>query len=210
MQYTETEEKIFSSALEAFAVHGKDGARMQDIANKAGINKALVHYYFRSKERLYEAVVTYVVERYIRNLSDSLQSETNFKQFLRSFITNYIDVLALNPLLPKFLIREIAAGAPIFKKKMEAMIRSSKGSMIQTYYKHFQEGIDQGEVRPLDPSQTFITIIGSCIFFFLAHPMFALLNPHIEKRFAKFTDERKSHLFDILYYGLQPRPELQK
>ena len=73
-EYTETEKKIFLAALEVFGREGRNGARMQQIADLAGINKALVHYYFRSKDKLYEEVLSYVVDHFLTDLGRTLEN----------------------------------------------------------------------------------------------------------------------------------------
>ena len=81
-----TEQRIFNAALEVFSRKGKDGARMQEIADCAGINRALLHYYFRSKSKLYEAVFAHGFEQFIGGLSQSLRSERSFERSLRTFV----------------------------------------------------------------------------------------------------------------------------
>ena len=107
---SETEQKIFDSAREVFIRDGRDGARMEEIARHAGINKALLHYYFRSKEKLYRAIFQQEFNRVMGDLSDSLSLDLEISQFLESFINNYIDRMSQNSHVIQFMLWEIRSG----------------------------------------------------------------------------------------------------
>jgi len=89
MSDVNTENKILAAARKIFLEKGKTGTRMQDIAGELGINKALLHYYFRSKDRLYQKVVQGVIGEFIGFFADAAQLEQPFQQVLRSFIDHY-------------------------------------------------------------------------------------------------------------------------
>src|SRR3982751_3647938 len=95
-----TEEKILSAAKKAFLTKGMDGARMQDIADKAGINKALLHYYFRSKDRLFEMIFLEEARKFMPRIATIMLSELTLFEKIEKFVDQYIDTLSQNPLLP--------------------------------------------------------------------------------------------------------------
>ncbi len=103
-----TEEKIFRAATEVFVEKGLDGARMQDIADRAGINKALLHYYFRSKEKLFDAVFDNLSETLLHKFASIFSEDMTFEKKLAYFFEEHISFLQRNEGLPLFILGEIA------------------------------------------------------------------------------------------------------
>ena len=99
-----TEEKIIKAAAEVFMEKGRDGARMQEIADIAGINKALLHYYFRSKEKLFSKVFYLEIPKIISNIFEAYEDTDDFKKFLESFISKYIDNIYPRKNMMRFLL----------------------------------------------------------------------------------------------------------
>ena len=118
-----TEQKILQAAKEVFIKQGLYGARMQDIADAAGINKALLHYYFRSKDLLFNKVFEEAFLNYITTMNIWTDESLTFIQKLQKYVDVYIDFLAEYPLVPLFLIKEIAANPEILKEKIQAKKR---------------------------------------------------------------------------------------
>src|SRR5208283_4719482 len=102
-----TEEVIFDAARTVFIEKGFEGARMQEIALVAGINKALLHYYYRTKEKLFNAIFERVFSQFIPKVIEFMESDTGVLDKLSFFIETYIDVLLHNPFIPQFVINEI-------------------------------------------------------------------------------------------------------
>lgn len=205
--FSETELHILAAALEEFSIHGRQGARMQQIADRAEVNKALLHYYFRSKDRLYEEVFTYVFHTYFFQLADTLRTEGDFPTVLRAFIHRYVDLLSENPALPMFLMREVAEGAPVFSRRLPEIVEANPLGMPKLLLAFFAESSRRGESRQTDPFQTLISIMGACIYFFAGFPIFAALMPELKERREQLIEERKDHIFELVYYGLKPRME---
>ncbi|MBR9974840.1 MAG: TetR/AcrR family transcriptional regulator [Bacteroidetes bacterium] len=214
-QFNETEQAILAAALEEFSKHGRQGARMQDIADRAGLNKALLHYYFRSKERLYEEVFTYVFRHYFTRMTTPLRSDGSFAEILRQFIHQYVDLLNENPALPMFMLREVAEGAPVFRRRIGEIAATHLDpesgdtplGLPNTILAFFERGVREGAVTQADPFQTMISVMGACIYFFAAFPIFAAVMPGLEQQRAALTEARKDHIFELVYYGLKPRTE---
>jgi len=201
-QKIESEERIFEAALEVFSQKGKDGARMQEIADLAGINKAMLHYYFRSKEQLYEKVFDYVFVRYIQSVTEAFTEEDSFEATLRSFINVYIDNLERNPHVMRLMVNENLSGGLHLKNLLENDLK--KGSAPDRLLHRLQEAIDAGEIRPIDPFHTLVSTISLCVFFFITYPMQAMMDPRAKNR-KKYIAERKEHIFELVYRGLEPR-----
>src|SRR3954468_10948841 len=102
-----TEEKILEAARKIFLAKGLDGARMQDIADEAGINKAMLHYYFRSKEKLFEKIFTEVAGHFLPRIATILASENSVLEKIDTFCAEYINQVMQTPYVPIFILNEI-------------------------------------------------------------------------------------------------------
>jgi AcrR family transcriptional regulator len=102
-----TEEKIAEAAREVFIEKGMDGARMQEIADKAGINKSLLHYYFRTKEKLFAFIFSKLIHRIGGMLVNIMQEGVSIENKVKGFVDLYIDILLKNPFLPNFILNEV-------------------------------------------------------------------------------------------------------
>ncbi len=202
LEYSETEEKIFLAALKEFATYGRKGARMHNIAAKAGFNKALIHYYFRSKDRLYEEVLTFVITRFLTGLFSDLDTATDFSTMLRRLIVQYIELFEQRPLLPKFMLRELWEGAPVFQEKIRSLFPVGSKSPPALFIEKMNESITAGILRPVDPIQTLFTILGACSFFYTTFFVFAAILPEVEAERERLVQERANHVYDILMNGL--------
>src|SRR5665647_861310 len=103
----QTEEKIFEAATEVFIEKGMDGARMQDIASYAGINKALLHYYYRTKDQLFNAVFEMILKQILKKFAPVFDDTLTLEEKIRFFFKEHIAFLQANPRLPGFLLNEV-------------------------------------------------------------------------------------------------------
>jgi len=111
-----TEEKIFEAATAVFEEKGLDGARMQDIADRAGINKALLHYYFRSKEKLFLAVFDNLAEILFSKFAGIFQQDMPFDEKMKYFFLEHMTFLQQNPKLPIFILTEVSRNPELVDK----------------------------------------------------------------------------------------------
>jgi len=199
-----TEMHILKAAMEVFIEKGRHGARMQEIADRAGINKALLHYYFRSKENLYQRIFEDIFFRNITALISILSKELSIKEYLRTFISEYIETLRRNPRLPMFIMNEFREGGDTVKTVLAKLLDNEQLTPA-SYISVITRAIEQGEMKPLDPLQLISTLIGSCLFFFVAEPMLHHLF-QLDADFDReaFIEERKEAIFNTIAYGVFP------
>jgi AcrR family transcriptional regulator len=177
-----TEEKIKNAALKLFQQKGFAGTKTRDIAQEAGINIALLNYYFRSKEKLFEIVMEESLKKLFFGLRDVFKRLT-FEDKLEGIVNNYIDVLQTNPDLPLFVFSEVQAGATGFLKKAgipSDFITSSP------FLKQLSE-----ELKVENPLQIILNVLSLVIFPFLAKPLWIRLTDINEDEFAAFIEERR-------------------
>ena len=101
------EEKILVAARKVFTTKGMAGARMQDIADEAGINKALLHYYFRDKDKLFEVVFMEEAQKFFPKINAIFNSDVPLFEKIENFVNEYIDEMQENPYLPWFVMNEV-------------------------------------------------------------------------------------------------------
>jgi TetR/AcrR family transcriptional regulator len=204
--FTETEDRIFRSALKVFAQKGREGARMQEIADDAGINKAMLHYYFRSKERLYEEVFGYVLRRLTR-MFDPLYGEAGrFEDVLRGFVNAYVDLVNQNQDVVRVMVSEMLAGGPVLKARLGPLLEVGGLSPPRFLLDRMVEAMERGEIRRVDPLQTLVSIVAACVFVFIAFPIVSAVEPALLARRDEFIEARKQHVFDLIYNGLRATP----
>ena len=163
-----TEEKILDAAKEVFMKYGLYGARMQDIADTAGINKALLHYYFRNKEKLFDKVFEGALEKYFRQMEIFGDTQLPIRERIFRYIDNIIDFLSEYPQMSMFIIKEISVNPDLFREKVIAL-KKNKGSKLIVV---LQEGMAHGEIPQIDPVLFLINLHSLCSYPFLAASLF--------------------------------------
>jgi TetR/AcrR family transcriptional regulator len=206
MTFSEPEIKIINAATEIFLQKGKDGARMQEIADRAGINKALLHYYFRSKDRLYEKVFETIVDSFFERILDAILETEDAEKFIGGFVEKYIDTLAERPEVIRFIVWEIGQGGGNFSKVVQTVF-TRRGFSEIPFPKKIQQAIDKGDIRPLDPVHLTLSLIGMCLYPFLAGAIIEKTFPGIEVCSAVFIRQRKEEILNLIWRGIKPETQ---
>lgn len=189
-----TEEKILDAAQSVFVKKGMDGARMQEIANEAGINKALLHYYFRTKEKLFEAIFKSVFSQILPNLMDMVYSDVPFDEKLEHFIDRYISILMKNPFIPTFILKEMNRDPDFL-----ASILKNSGLQPHKIFAIFEKEMESGKIRKMDPRDLLVNILGLCIFPIAAKPLMAImLFDGDKKAYDNFLENRKNTIKEFI------------
>ena len=185
-----TEEKILTAARQVFLSRGMDGARMQDIADEAGINKAMLHYYFRSKEKLFEKIFTELSQHFFPRLVKIFESDESLFSKIELFVAEYIDQMRRTPYLPIFVLNEVNRQPETFVKKM----MGNRKPPVKKFIEDVQAEVKRGIIRPVNPLQLLLNIISLCIFPFVARPMFQLVTNIDKAMFDKILEQRKGEV----------------
>jgi TetR/AcrR family transcriptional regulator len=165
-----TEDKILEAAQTIFTHKGMDGARMQEIANEAGINKALLHYYFRTKQKLFEAIFNKVFKQIFPNLQAFIDSELPIDEKLGTFIDKYISLLLRNPFLPSFILKEIHRDPEFL-----ASVIKSTGVNPNAVFSMFEKEMKAGKIRKMNPKDLLINILALSVFPVAAKPLMQIM-----------------------------------
>ncbi len=163
-----TEEKILDAAKTEFMKHGLYGARMQDIADSAKINKALLHYYFRSKEKLFDKIFEGALSKFFEVMDVFANNTLPIKKRLFLYTENTIDFYSEYPQMSMFIIKEIGNNPEMLREKIQAAKKNKTMRMIQV----LEEGMKSGEIKKTDAVLFLINLQSLCSYPFLAAPMF--------------------------------------
>lgn len=201
-----TREKIKAAALELFMERGYDGARMQEIADRAGANKALIHYYFSSKDELFEAIIRETFEELFQ-LFDQVET-SEFKdpsEMIAHMVRTHFQFISSHPNLPRILVRELNSNNPIAEQVLTELFEQFGTDRLTRMLALIKEKIAAGKLRSVDPKQTLWNIVALNIFYFVFKPFLRAAWPEDIANEPQLLQEREQAIIDLLLYGLLPR-----
>jgi TetR/AcrR family transcriptional regulator len=185
----QTENKIFEAATFVFEDKGMAAARMQDIANKAGINKSLLHYYFRTKEHLFDTVFTMLAKKTFMKFTPLLEGDLSLEDKIRFFFREHIDFLRKNPKLPGFILNEINHNPQRIKNLIKNIDFSNVWLVILKYHK---DELYKYNITEENLPQLMTTIASLSVFPFAARGIFEVIFNNMGVDFEKYIEERKA------------------
>jgi len=156
----ERRHQILDAAAALFAERGFEGARVNDIADRAGVNKAMLYYHVGDKTALYGAVLLRNFDRVRAHLSQALDTEGSARERLEAVITALTQMVQSYPDHPRIMLREVASGAANLGPEVIAAMLEAVGVVRGL----IAEGTESGEFRALDPVLTHLTLVGSVLF----------------------------------------------
>src|SRR5262245_60865222 len=174
-----TEQRILDAAHAVFVRRGTAGARMQEIAAEAGTNQALLHYYFRSKDRLAQAAFERAASQLLPAVIQVLASDLALDAKVARVVELEIDYLSRAPYLPGYIISELTHHPERARQRLRALTGQSpediRPRVIATLRSQIDAGVKRGTLRDLSPEQFIVNLMSLCIFPFVARPMLAAL-----------------------------------
>lgn len=194
-----TESKILNSAEKIFQTKGMDGARMQEIADKAEINKAMLHYYYRSKQLLFEAVFSKAFSSLAPQLNAVLNDDSSIEVKIKSFTFNYISFISKHPYLPNFIIQELNRN-PKFVKNLS---QHSSFPNLDKFKKQVALEIKNNIIKPIDAEQLFIHILSLNIFPFVAAPLIKAFVNVDNKAYKQLLEDRKNEVSEFIINSIK-------
>ncbi|MBL7906206.1 MAG: TetR/AcrR family transcriptional regulator [Bacteroidales bacterium] len=194
-----TEKSILLSARRIFTIKGFDGARMQEIADDAGINKALLHYYYRTKDKLFEAVFKEVLNVIFPKIISILQSPIPVFEKIEKISLTYIELLKENPDLAIFVFHEIS-------RNPQRLVENFRNAGIDfgIIRKQITLEAKQGVIVSVKAEHLITNLISMCVFPFIAKPVLKGMMGMNEEDFQQFIEERKTVIPHTLISSLTP------
>lgn len=195
-----TEQKIFDAAHEVFLQKGMDGAKMQEIADRAGINKALLHYYYRSKEKLYESVARAILGKAVPVVQQIIENELPLEEKIRRFIDFYISLISRNTFIPLFILTEINKHPDRFIDN----VLPKELPRPELFFRQVEAEIAAGRIRPVKPQHLLVNMIAMCVFPFIGKPMIRIFLGMGPGEMKLFMEERKAQVTEFVLAALRP------
>jgi len=189
-----SETTILDAARAVFTEKGMAGARMQEIADRAGINKAMLHYYFRSKEKLFDRVFQEAFLQFWPKIEMQLSADINPRLLIKGIIGSYVELFLEKPYLPNFIISELTRDP----ERIEKLMLESGVAPMQLV-KYVQHQMEQGVMVPMDPRELFINVIALCIFPFAGRPLISrIIWQNDQEGYTEFLKGRKASVFQFI------------
>ncbi len=202
-----SEEKILTAAFSVFLKNGKAGTRMQEIADEAGVNKALLHYYFRSKEKIYLAVLKDVVKKIIMKIVENLDLSLDFQQIINNLIHTQINSINENKQLFQFVMGEVWMNPDEVKAVFRETIKILDRSALSVIMERINEAVIRKEIRKIDPFQLIVNIFSLDIFFAIISPILFNMTDFSEKKRIDIENNRVDEVFSFVWESIRLRKE---
>jgi TetR/AcrR family transcriptional regulator len=191
-------DRILRAAEEEFAEAGYDGARIESIARRAGVNKAMLYYRVGDKRTLYSEVLTSAQKEAKRNLQRAMDEAPDAGSRLRMAVTSIVGFAFANPLLPSIILREVAGGGRSLPPEALGGLQAVLGVVRAI----IGSGLASGDFRKVDPALAQFLVAGSVMFLAASVP--------VRRRLAAAgTDagpiepaELSEQLFELLLHGI--------
>ena len=204
-QPEESRAAILKAAANEFSEHGIAGARTDSIARAAGVNKALLYYYFKDKETLYGAVLDNAFSGMKTKVFQVLDSDLPPRQKIMAYVGAYFDFIASNQIYPKLMQREMMRAREGHSEHIERLVKTYFQPIYKRVGELLQKGIAEGEFRKVDPAHFVPSMVAMIVFYFSSAPVMQRIvrfNPLAPERIA----ERRAAVLDFISAALfQPR-----
>jgi TetR/AcrR family transcriptional regulator len=201
-----SKERIIDAAIEQFAENGKLSTRIEEVARRANINKAMIYYYFISKDHLYEKVLEVIAKALCQSFYEALQKITQHDQDLimntKYFITVHYEAFSTQKHYARILLDALANEPEQLRLSFSNIMCNWEKHPPQEIIRSFELGVSKKIFRKMDYKHVFISIIGMNLIYFLFKPIAeSILKIKIEDE-QKFLKERKENIIDLLLNGI--------
>jgi TetR/AcrR family transcriptional regulator len=212
-----TEEVIKEAARIVFQREGFSGARMQEIADEAGINKMMLHYYFRSKQHLFDVIFEEDYSTLMAPLAVLLRDpELHVEEQIIRFVRGYHETMIEHPRLPLFLVHEFAKNPHKVLEMAQKAIPVSKSDepahpnlSATTFMDQIEEGRHRGHYHDVDARQLAVSMLGMCTHAFISRISVQTAYEMTDEQYMKFLEERKEHVIEHTFRILM-KPDYYK
>lgn len=204
-QNGDTEARILAAAEHEFMTRGYAGARTTAIAEAAGVTHAMLHYYFRTKERLFDRILTSKISE-VRDLINQsvIQSEGSVTDKICNVIQLHLDFLDANPELPRFLVQEVF-GNPERLERFKQQVLPVVPAMFDNFQTQLDDAAERGEICHIDATMLLMDIVSLNVFpFLIKNAAMQILPDPTMRNHAAFLESRKQENIAVILKRLQP------
>lgn len=197
---SQTEQEILNAAEIEFHKNGFSGTRMQQIAERAGINKAMLHYYFRSKEKLFTQVFYQALRETFPMIKGILESDKDLEDKIEDFVYHYIHTMRNRPQLPLFIVTEINQNPD----RLRNFINENNIGLPYAFLKQLYDEMEAGKIIQMDPRQVIVNVLSLCVFPFVGRRLIQTVMAMEDEEFEKFLEYRQNQLHTFILNALKP------
>lgn len=201
MAKKDTEKDILEAAKKIFLEKGYAGARMQAIADEANINKAMLHYYYRSKDVLFSRILDGAVETISNYFIPALSSDGSVFEKIEHLVYGYTEAIAKNPHIPMFVINELSRDGGNFHQNLRKKLNTD--STFLKFMMQIQEEQKKGIIKPVAPHHIMLTVISLIIFPFITKPAVVNMLEISDETYTEMMQERREIVMDIVRNSFQ-------
>ena len=198
----ETRATILEAAEQIFAEAGLEGARTDAIAAAAGVNKALLYYYFKSKDALYLAVLEGHMKQFRERAYQVLAGEGAARSKLLDYVGIYFDFISSRPYYPRLMLRLAMSS----ERELARFAREHFLPLYRRLVTVIEVGVASGELRPVDGHHAAFSLIALTVHYFAAEPIVRAVSDRDPYEAANLK-RRKREVLDFIRYGLFREPE---
>jgi TetR/AcrR family transcriptional regulator len=204
----DTEARILAAARTVFIRRGTSGARLQEIAAEAGVNQALLHYYFGSKDELAERVFIEAAQSLMPAFAPNPVPGMVLEDLITAFVQGYIDAVRQAPFIPFYVLSE----ATHHPERLETLMRAAIGTVpreianrtFPVVERMIAERVAQGTMRPMNLQQLMVNVMALTVFPFVARPILSAALELDDEGFQRFLDQRREDLPRFILNALRP------
>jgi AcrR family transcriptional regulator len=204
-----TEDHILNVAQEVFLKKGMDGTRMQEIADEAGINKSLLHYYYRTKQKLFQKVFKVAFKHFFPTIKSNITSDKTLFEKIEAFVEAYYTLLQKNPYIPAFVIHEMNRDSDNIAELFKSIFQDNNMEvelMFNELDRQIQEEVTKGNIVAIESRHLIVNILSLCIFPFVAKPIIkGILLENDEQKYKAFINDRKKMVSQFIISAISIR-----
>lgn len=199
----QTEKLVLEAAMKVFTQKGYAAARMDDIAKEANINRALLHYYFRSKDKMFDLIFEQKVKEFFSGLGQILFSDRKLEDVIREMVKHEITLIVANPYLPLFVLQEL-------QQSPERLLNHAKASgmspnlILKRFSVLVNDAIRSKTINKIEPGQLLINIMSLCIYPMIAKPVLKSVLELDDKKFDNMMAQRIGQVSEFILLSIKP------
>lgn len=204
MKNESTKQKILKAAQKVFVEEGLKGARMQKIADMAGVNKAMLHYYFKSKDNLFKKVFESVAPIMFTRILQVLNNEVDLFTKIEQLVDNYLTLLNQNKNIPILIITEINRQPDKFSEIFVNSIQSVGIEPVKIFQQDINREVEKGSIRKITAQELIVNTISLCVFPIAGRKIFKkFIFENSDEKLDKFLENRKKTVSEFIINSIK-------
>lgn len=197
----EVENRIIEEAESVFLEKGYRGATMRGIAGKANINLAMLNYYFKSKDNLFDIIFNKIFSMAYGRVTRIIFTDKTIFEKITEFTAFYIEMLGHHPRIPNFILHELSCNPDRLLKRIRG--KKEVAEVYDAMRKQIEEEVKAGIIRPFDPVDLFVNIGALCVFPFAAKPIVEEIAKMSGKSFPALIKQREQTVAEFIIRGIK-------